>query len=143
VLPINEYDAEAIIANWLRCKSELFDYPYDRSCGKEILTGVAYQDNIQRDDGNLSSVEWLENNGSYYIFERQQIDEIVAFQLGDRNATIQLIVTEERTLYDANDNVDTDASGYDQRLVKYNLEFTEDGLWKIADYRTLEVLWQE
>ncbi|AFY37096.1 serine/threonine protein kinase [[Leptolyngbya] sp. PCC 7376] len=142
VTPINEFDAEAIIVDWLICKSELFSVPYDRYCGKQLLTGDAYANNISRNDDKLSSVEWLENNGAFYIFEDQQIEDISDFQLDGRNATIEVIVTEARTLYDAKGNVDQNASGYDQRLVQYNLEFTQDGVWKIATYDTVEILWE-
>ncbi|OKH17865.1 protein kinase domain-containing protein [[Limnothrix rosea] IAM M-220] len=142
VVPINKFDAEVIVAEWLMCKSELFSFPYDASCGKELLTGAAYANNIRRTDGKQSSIQWLKANDAYYIFEDQQIEDINDFRMGDRNATIEVIVTESRTLYDAKGNIDQNASGYDQRLVQYNLEFTDDGAWKIATYDTLEVLWE-
>ncbi len=143
VVPINQFDAEVIVAEWLVCKSELFSFPYDAYCGRQLLTGAAYANNIRRTDGEQSSMEWLEANGAYYVFDEQQIEEISDFQFGDRQATIEVIVTESRTLYDAQGNIDQNASGYDQRLVQYNLEFTDDGTWKIATYDTVEVLWQE
>ncbi|NJN71548.1 MAG: DUF4101 domain-containing protein [Limnothrix sp. RL_2_0] len=142
-LPINEFDAEAVVVKWLKCKSELFDYPYDVYCGELVLTGKAYDLNIKRSDGESSSVEWLQNNGSYYIFESQAIDEIRDFSMvGENQAVIELVVTESRTLHNAQDKVDKNASGYDQRLVRYNLRWA-DNTWKIADYDTLEVLWEE
>lgn len=142
VLPINAFDAEQIIAEWLACKSELFSFPYDRYCGRELLTGTAFQNNVRRNDGEQSSVEWLENNGAYYLFENQQIDEINDFELRGDRATIELIVTEARTLYTAKGNIDENSSGYDQRLVRYDLQFTAEGTWKITDYDTVDILWQ-
>lgn len=142
-LPINEFDAEAVVVAWLKCKSDLFDYPYDRYCGRSVLTGKAYDLNIERSDGESSSVEWLQSNGSYYVFESQTIDEIRDFSMvGANQAVVELVVTESRTLYNAQDKVDKNASGYDQRLVRYNLRWA-DNTWKIADYETIEVLWQE
>jgi serine/threonine-protein kinase len=62
--------------------------------------------------------------------------------VGENQAVVDLVITESRTLYNAQDKVDQNASGYDQRLVRYNLRWA-DNTWKIADYETIEVLWQE
>ncbi|MGL6339241.1 MAG: IMS domain-containing protein, partial [Waterburya sp.] len=39
-------------------------------------------------------------------------------------------------LYNQYGNIDRNASGFDTRLVRYNLE-SENGQWKIADYQTI------
>ncbi|MGB2924432.1 MAG: IMS domain-containing protein [Limnothrix sp.] len=137
---IDKFGAEAVVVDWLKCKSELFDYPYKRNCGNSVLTGKAYDLNIERSDGELSSMEWLQVNDAYYVFENQSIKEISDFQMvGKTQAVVELVVSEKRTLYTANDKIDANASGSDQRLVRYNLRWT-DNTWKIADYKTLEIL---
>ncbi|MEB3225929.1 MAG: IMS domain-containing protein [Synechococcus sp.] len=139
---LSQNDAAGLVADWLTCKVDLFDYPYDRSCGTQILTGKAFNDNIRRSDGQQSSVEWLENNGAYYAFSDQAVEGVRNLQIVDgQQAIADVVVTERRTLYDYDGNIDRNASGYDQRLVRYNLRRV-DGTWKIADYNTLEVLWQ-
>lgn len=139
---ISNSEAANLIADWLSCKIELFDYPYNRSCGTQILTAKAFNDNIRRNDGKQSSVEWLESNGAYYAFSNQVVEGVRNLQVVDsQQAIADVVVTERRTLYDYNGNIDKNASGYDQRLVRYNLKRV-DGSWKIADYNTLEVLWR-
>ncbi|ANV85949.1 hypothetical protein AWQ21_15615 (plasmid) [Picosynechococcus sp. PCC 7003] len=139
---ISQGEAADMVADWLNCKQDLFDYPYNRSCGTQILTGKAFNDNIRRSDGQQSSVEWLENNGSYYTFANQAVEEVRNLQVVDgQQAIADVVVTEQRILYNANGNIDRNASGYDQRLVRYNLRRV-NGAWKIADYNTIEVLWR-
>ncbi|BAW97814.1 serine/threonine protein kinase (plasmid) [[Synechococcus] sp. NIES-970] len=139
---LSENQAADLVVNWLDCKQELFEYPYNRSCGTQILTGKAFSDNIRRNDGQQSSMEWLKSNGSHYAFANQVVEEVRNLNVVDsQQAIADVVVTEQRTLYTANGNIDRNASGYDQRLVRYNLQ-RADGTWKIADYNTLEVLWR-
>ncbi|AMA10802.1 protein kinase domain-containing protein [Picosynechococcus sp. PCC 73109] len=139
---ISQGEAANVVVDWLNCKQDLFDYPYNRGCGTQILTGKAFNDNIRRSDGQQSSVEWLESNGAYYAFANQVLEEVRNLQVVDgQQAIADVVVTEQRTLYNANGNIDRNASGYDQRLVRYNLRRV-NGAWKIADYNTLEVIWR-
>lgn len=141
--PLSQMEASEVIEDWLDCKNYLFDYPYDRDCGVSLLTGKAFHDNISRNDGQQSSVEWLENSGSYYLFDHQSVDEVRKVERGGsgQRAIADVMVTEKRTLYGASGNIDRNASGYDQRLVRYELEKV-NGSWKIADYNTLNVIWR-
>ncbi|ANV92200.1 protein kinase domain-containing protein [Picosynechococcus sp. PCC 8807] len=139
---ISQGEAANVVVDWLNCKQDLFDYPYNRDCGTQILTGKAFNDNIRRSDGQQSSVEWLESNGAYYAFANQVLEEVRNLQVVDgQQAIADVVVTEQRTLHNANGNIDRNASGYDQRLVRYNLRRV-NGAWKIADYNTLEVIWR-
>ncbi|MBV5262319.1 DUF4101 domain-containing protein [Synechococcus moorigangaii CMS01] len=130
------------VKDWLSCKNQLFQKPYDKTCGLKVLTGKAYSNNIRRTDGQQSSIEWLESNNSYYTFSNQSVNEVKTIQkINSQEATADVVVTEQRVLYSANGNIDQNSSGYDQRLVRYSLKL-EDGSWKISDYDTVEVLWE-
>ncbi|WP_084544270.1 ARC6/PARC6 family protein [Chroogloeocystis siderophila] len=120
-------------------KRRLFAPPYERYLGDEILTDKAYHDNISRADGKESSSEWLENNGSYYTYGIQSIDSIESFAASGSQATIELIVTEQRTLYGSSARIDRNGSAFDTRLVRYNLQ-SVNGQWKIADYHTVRTI---
>ncbi|AFZ31038.1 hypothetical protein Glo7428_2532 [Gloeocapsa sp. PCC 7428] len=136
---ISQQEAVALINRWQEYKRRLFAPPYERYLGGEILTGKAYHDNISRADGKESSSEWLENDGSYYTYGIQSIDSIENFAASGNQATIDLIVTEQRTLYGSSGRIDRNGSAFDTRLVRYNLQLI-NGQWKIADYHTVKTI---
>lgn len=57
---------------------------------------------------------------------------------GDQ-ATVDVVVTEERTLYNSQGKIDRKNSAFTTSLVRYNLE-NDEGTWKIANSRTLKNL---
>jgi serine/threonine protein kinase len=128
--------AIASIHQWQKAKQFLLHSPYDRTLASEILTGKAYENNIKKPDGSESSVEWLENRSAYYVFGLQKIDRVQNFAVRGDRATIQVIITEQRTLYNKYDLPDVNSSGFDTNLVRYDLQL-DDGRWKIADYQVL------
>ena len=52
---------------------------------------------------------------------------------------MDVVVTEERTLYNSQGKIDQKNSGLSTLLVRYNLE-NDEGTWKIANSRTLKNL---
>ncbi len=125
------------IAKWQTAKQSLLYPPYDRSLAAKILTGKAYEINIKKSDGGESSVEWLENRSAYYVFGTQNIDRVRDFVVKGDRASIQVVFTEQRTLYNKYDRPDSGSSGFDTNLIRYDLEL-EDGQWKIADYEIID-----
>jgi hypothetical protein len=71
-----------------------------------LLTGKAYNDKIKSSDGQESSSEWLANNGAYYIYGVQRIDSVNNFTASGDQATVDVVVTEERTLYNSQGKID-------------------------------------
>ncbi|MFM7787701.1 MAG: IMS domain-containing protein, partial [Microcystis panniformis] len=57
---------------------------------------------------------------------------------GDQ-ATVDVVVTEERTLYNSQGKIDRKNSAFSTSLVRYNLQ-NDQGRWKIAQYRTIKNL---
>jgi ARC6-like, IMS domain len=129
-----QQEAVNLLERWQNAKSQIFAPPFNRELGAELLTGKSYYDNIGNPEG---SVAWLQDNASYYTYDLQSIDSIENFAVNEDYATIEVIVTEQRTLYNQYGNIDRNASGFDTRLVRYNLE-SENGQWKIADYQTIK-----
>ncbi len=139
---IGQSEAVNVISKWQEYKRKIMGQSHEIYLGSEILTGKAYQDNIERSDGQDSSSQWLVKNSSYYTYGVQQIDSVSNFVANGDRATIDAVVTEQRTLYKANGTIDRKASSYDKRLVRYNLR-RDNGVWKIADYNTVKVIWKK
>ena len=129
-----QQEAVNLLERWQNAKSQIFAPPFNKELGAELLTGKSYYDNIGNPEG---SVAWLQDNASYYTYDLQSIDSVENFAVNEDYATIEVIVTEQRTLYNQYGNIDGNASGFDTRLVRYNLE-SKNGQWKIADYQTIK-----
>ncbi|NBD33283.1 MAG: DUF4101 domain-containing protein [Cyanobacteria bacterium] len=136
---INPQEAVNLIQNWQQAKRELFAPPYNRYLGEQLLTGKAYADNIRKPDGSGSSVDWLENNGAYYTYQLQAIDEVTNFNDFGGSAFIDVVTKEKRTLCINGRASRDDNTTYDKRLVRYNLQYVK-GQWKIASYETQRVI---
>jgi len=128
-----------LIERWLKAKRDIYGSSYQTYLGEELLTGKAYNDKIKRSDGQESSSEWLANNGAYYIYGVQRIDSVNNFTASGDQATVDVVVTEERTLYNSQGKIDQKNSGLSTLLVRYNLE-NDEVTWKIANSRTLKNL---
>jgi serine/threonine-protein kinase len=136
---ISRSEAVNLIERWLKAKRDIFGSSYQTYLGEELLTGKAYDYNIKRSDGQESSSEWLANNGSYYIYGVQRIDSVNNFTASGDQATVDVVVTEERTLYNSQGKIDRKNSAFSTSLVRYNLQ-NDQGRWKIAQYRTIKNL---
>jgi serine/threonine-protein kinase len=113
---------------------ELFAPPFNRQLGAELTTGQAYQENV----GPNSSMDWLENNNAYYHYKVQEIAAVESFVASGKQATIEVVITEERTLY-INGKIDHQNTDFDTRLVRYSLQ-SENGQWKISAYKTIKLI---
>jgi serine/threonine-protein kinase len=138
---LSQEEARDLIARWQTAKRTIFAPPYDRQLGAELTTGQAYQNNIQgpSSDGDVSSREWLQQHNSYYQYGVQRIDSIERFEPSGDRAAIEVVVTEQRTLYNRKGNIDPDNTSLDTLLVRYNLEL-DNGKWKISSYKTIRVI---
>ena len=132
---IAKQEAVAVINRWQESKKVLFAPPFNRQLGAELTTGEAYRKNI----GSGSSLEWLQDNNAYYRYGAQRLDSLENFVASGDQATIEVVVTEERTLYKSNGNIDRDSTALDTRLIRYSLQ-RENGQLKISDYSTVKVI---
>jgi serine/threonine-protein kinase len=132
---ISQQEAVDVIQQWQEAKAVIFAPPFDRQRGAELLTGKAYSDNL----GATGSLDWLLNNNAYYTYSVQKIEQVEQFVTSGNQATIDIVITEERTLYKDGKVVRDGNTSLDTRLVRYTLQ-SENGRWKIADYKTVTVL---
>lgn len=135
--PLSEQDAVNVIRRWQKAKGEIFAPPFNRQLGSKVLTGKAYRDNIRRTDNTESSVDWLENNDAYYTYGVQSIDQVNKFAASGDRATIEVTISEDRTLY-VNGKPSRDKhTAFDTSVIRYTLH-QEEGEWKIAEYKIFE-----
>ncbi len=127
--------AISVLNKWQDAKRELFAPPFNRTLGAELTTGEAYRQNI----GTGSSLDWLENNNSYYRYGVQKIDSVEKFIASNSRATIDIVITEDRRFYQNGKIVTGENTSFDTRLVRYSLQL-EDGNLKISDYKTIDVI---
>lgn len=110
----------------------MFAPPYNRNPALELTTNEQYQ----KVAGAKGTIDWLQSNKAYYKYGVIKIDGIDQFAANGDKATIQVRVTEERTLYKSNGKIDPNETDFKTRTVRYNLQLV-DGSWKIASSQIL------
>jgi serine/threonine-protein kinase len=124
---ISQQKAAALVDGWLQAKRVMFAPPYNRKPASELTTADQYQ----KVAGARGTIDWLQSNNAYYRYGVIKIDGIDQFAANGNQATIQVRVTEDRTLYKSNGQIDPNETDFKIRTVRYNLQFV-DGSWKIA-----------
>ncbi|NER49428.1 MAG: DUF4101 domain-containing protein [Symploca sp. SIO1A3] len=137
--PISQEQAVELVTKWQKSKPKIFSPPYDRDLGASLLTGKAYRENIRKADGTESSIDWLKNNNSYYTYGSQSVDGVEDFTTSGNQATIDVLVSEQRTLC-LNGKISSDNNTVaEQEVVRYDLQ-PDQGTWKIAEYSNVKTL---
>lgn len=144
---ISQEAAVQVLQKWLAAKRQIFGPPYSKELGYQLLTGPVYTKFITKtddpdaclartnnEDDCLSSVDWLVRNGAYWVYGVQKIQSVRNFVSSGDNATIVVVVTEQRTLYSRNGNVDRTLSGMFTSTTSYDLQY-ENGEIKIYNYK--------
>jgi hypothetical protein len=143
---ISQDAALETVSSWLKAKREIFAPPYKTEKGRQLLTGTAYESQIQKsadpdsciasgkdDSSCLSSVQWLVRNNAYWTYGVQRIDAVKRFESNGDRATLVVDLTEQRTLSNSKGNIDRTQSGIFTSTVTYYLVI-EDGQVKISNY---------
>lgn len=129
---ITEAKAVGLVEQWLQSKSKIFAPPYNRDAARSLTTGALLADLIKPD----GPINWLQNNNAYYQYGIQRIDSVDRFEADEKNATIELVVTEDATLY-KNGNPDPDNAYFTTSRYRYTLK-QEDQKLKISWYQKIE-----
>jgi len=129
---LTQAQAVDLVNKWLQAKQQIFAPPFNRQLMAQLTTGEL-SENLARPDGVMN---WLKNNNAYYRFGVQKVESVARFVATGDKATIEVEVTEDRTLY-RNSKVDANQTDFKTRLVRYSLQ-SIDGTWKIADYKTTD-----
>jgi hypothetical protein len=130
--PITQQQAIELVNQWLQAKTDIFAPPFDQKRLGDFSTGELYA-SLVKPDGVL---DWLKKNQAYYRYGVQKIDSVERFVASQDRATIELKITEDRTLY-LNGTVDPRHTDFSANQIRYTLEQVSDR-WKIADYKTID-----
>jgi tetratricopeptide (TPR) repeat protein len=128
---ITQEQAVNLITEWLQAKQQIFAPPFARQPIIELTTGELYTD-LDRSDGPIA---WLKNNNAYYRFGVQKVEAVEQFVANGNKAAIEVRLTEDRTLY-RKGQIDLRQTDFETKLIRYSLQQSADGKWKIADYKT-------
>ena len=144
---ISQEAAIQALQTWLAAKRQIFSPPYNKELGAKLLTGSVYTKFITKtdnpdaclartnnEDDCLSSVDWLIRNRAYWVYGVQKIQAVRNFVSSGNNATIAVVVIEQRTLYNSSGSVDKTQSGLFTSTTSYDLEYQNGGI-KISNYR--------
>jgi hypothetical protein len=129
---ITQPQALDLIKRWLQAKSQIFAPPFDHQSVVEMTTGELYTD-LDKADG---AIAWLKQNNAYYRFGVQKVESVARFVAAGNKATIEVNITEDRTLY-RDGKVDPNQTAFNTNLIRYSLVSVDDK-WKIADYKTVD-----
>ena len=122
--------AEQLVKSWLDAKSKIFSPPFDRNLVKTLTTGPLYSD-ITKSNG---SIDWLQNNNSYYSYSKLSIDKVWLFSSNGSRPSIKVTISEDRILYGKDGKPDATESGSSTANWVYFF-IQENGIWKINDYK--------
>lgn len=128
---LTQQQAVERLNQWLQAKSAIFAPPYNEQLISELTTGEL-KTSLLKADG---VIPWLKENEAYYRFGVQKIDAVNRFVISGNKATIEVTLTEDRTLYQ-NGRIEPEYTAFETESVRYSLEFV-DGIWKISDYKTI------
>lgn len=128
---ITQEQAVSLITEWLQAKQQVFAPPFNRQPIVELTTGELYTD-LDRSDGPIA---WLKSNNAYYRFGVQKVEGVDQFVANGNKASMEVRVIEDRTLY-RNGQIDLRQTDFETKTIRYSLQQSADGKWKIADYKT-------
>jgi hypothetical protein len=129
---LSQQEAVDLINRWLQAKADIFAPPFDQQQAINLTTGELLF-SLMKPDGVLA---WLKTNRAYYRYGVQKVDSVDRFLAVRDRATVEITLTEDRTLY-LNGAVDPKRTDFSAQRIRFSLE-SIDGNWKIADYKTVD-----
>jgi ARC6-like, IMS domain len=136
---VSQDEAVSLVKKWLEAKKRLFAQPFDRDSAASITTEKAYTDKVRgpSSDGTpYSASQWLQKYGYYYSYGVQIIDRVNNFEVSGNEVVIDVMVTEDATLYNSKGERQAARSGLEQKIVRYVL-IKDNGVLKVSDYNNL------
>lgn len=127
---ITQTEAEKIVKDWYKAKSQIFAPPYDRNLLAQYATGTTYNKNGQKDGGG--SIGWLERNNCYYTYDYSNVENVVEFDNSGNRPYITVTVSEKLQLQGPQSAGCNGRSNSYRKNVTYQFE-KESETWKIYD----------
>lgn len=125
---ISKQDAENLINTWLQAKKQMFSPPYSFDPVYQLTTGALLTD-LTKSDGPIL---WLKNNNARYEYGVQKIAEIKSFDAHANSATVEALITEDRTLI-RDGQIDPSQTQFSTDMVRYTIQL-DGGRPKLAWY---------
>ena len=125
---ITQEEALNVVRRYLQAKREIFAPPFSREAAARYTTGILYDDIVQPG----KAIDSLTQKNQYYQYGNQQLKFLGSFVSSDDKASINVLITEEVTLYE-NGSVKSPAKN-DPKSYRFDLRL-ENGTWKIFDYK--------
>ena len=120
-----------IVENWYQSKSRVFGFPFDRTLVEQYATGKLYEDTLKPN----GSIDWLQNNNSYYTYENSQIKKIISFQNSGERPSLIVSISEELYLHGPKGVGWSQSKSYQGDFIYF---FNKDnGVWKISKYKKI------
>lgn len=129
---LEKQQAVELVNRWLKAKQQIFAPPFDLELINQLTTGELYTALMK--PGGM--IVWLRNNQAHYHFGVQKVESVEKFVAESDKATIELKITEDRTLY-RNGAVDPSRTTFDTKTIRYSLE-SVGNTWKISDYKSTD-----
>ncbi|MBE9017081.1 DUF4101 domain-containing protein [Chroococcidiopsidales cyanobacterium LEGE 13417] len=131
VSDINQDEALELVQNWYKAKPRIFGFPFDRSLVEQYATEKLYQDTLKPN----GSIDWLQNNSSYYTYENSQINKILSFQTSGDRPSLIVNISEELYLHGPRGIGWSRSKTYHADFIYF---FSKDnGVWKISEYKKI------
>jgi hypothetical protein len=128
---LTQEQAMGLINRWLQAKAAIFAPPFDETQATQLTTGELAAALLKP----AGVLDWLKQRQAYYRYGVQKVDSVERFVSHAERATIELTLTEDRTLY-RDGAVDPQQTDFSAQQIRFSLEW-HDGRWKIADYKTV------
>ena len=129
VADFSQDEALKIVENWYQSKSRVFGFPFDKTLVEQYATGKLYEDTLKPN----GSIDWLQNNNSYYTYENSQIKKIISFQNSGERPSLIVSISEELYLHGPKGVGWSQSKSYQGDFIYF---FNKDnGVWKISEYK--------
>lgn len=130
---LDQSEALDLVYRWYQAKPEIFGGNFNTYFVEELTTGELYY-NTTKYDG---SVNWLINNGCYYVYDYSNIDSIISFNNQTSRPSLTVQVSERLALNGSS------SAGCNGKYNTYSKPVTywfekENGQWKIYNYKVHE-----
>lgn len=124
---LTELQARAIVEKWLTVKSQIFAPPFNVDLANETVAEGPLWTDLTKENG---SIQWLQNNNSYYTYSSIRVNRVNGFTPSPSMPSIIVSITEDSTLHSPRGSSPSSST----RDWVYILK-EEQGRWKIWDYR--------
>ncbi len=124
---ISQSEARSLIDRWLTVKQQIFAPPFDTNLADQLVAAGPLWTDLTKPGG---SIQWLQNNNSYYTYSTAKVNDVISFTPSESMPSIVVSVTEDSVLHSPKGS--TPSSNTNNWVYTFK---QEGGSWKLWDYR--------